>query len=436
MSPPPPRQRHLPRELIDTIIDELGDEPASLRSCALVHPAWCARAQYHLFREITIPLFVSLNVREHQRLFRLAESLIKKPELAHLVHSLIIQGYDDERGCINQDFLYFEARCSTLLSIIPLLKHVRKVNVEDFFDFIAWGKIGPPLQHAIFELIMQRSVTELRVLSVDGMPILPGLWCQHLKHIELRSIDTDTAEMDAPFPMNARDHALQLSEASWRWLETLILDDDDNDPALLQYLLMGNGARLSNLKKLLLGSSKWDEPSAKADLLQLFEHVQDSLEIYEVKQVFSKSLLRFDLIPNLQTLLFELNWYYLNDSLEQRNTMSDITEALKLLAVPGNVLKTFELTIDFDHPHDTADEEQIYLPRHWFDQWVALDDVLSSPHFSSLVPSSEGDDIFKSTALVTLNFDELKCQYLPGPLGDVQPILRILEDMKMLQITR
>ncbi|KAH6897640.1 hypothetical protein BKA70DRAFT_1316136 [Coprinopsis sp. MPI-PUGE-AT-0042] len=245
--------------------------------------------------------------------------------------------------------------------------------------------------------------------------------------------------------MNARDHALRQSEASWRSLETLILDDDD-DPVLLRYLLMGNCARISNLKRLLLSSSKWDEPSAKADLLQLFEHVQDSLETYEVKQggilnsdspeIFSKSLLRFDLIPNLQTLLFELNWYYLNDSLEQRNTISDITEALKLLAVPGNVLKTFELTIDFDHPHDTADEEQIYLPRHWFDQWVALDDVLSSPHFSSLVPSSEGDDIFKCTALVTLNFDELKYQYLPGPLGDVQPILRILEDMKMLQITR
>lgn len=77
--------------------------------------------------------------------------------------------------------------------------------------------------------------------------------------------------------------------------------------------------------------------------------------------------------------MFVLNWYFLEGIPEQRDTMNDIAGALKLLAMPGNVLKRFELTIGLEHPGDAAsgEEEQMYLPRRWFDQWVALDDVLS-----------------------------------------------------------
>ncbi|KAH6897642.1 hypothetical protein BKA70DRAFT_1569974 [Coprinopsis sp. MPI-PUGE-AT-0042] len=448
MFSPPSDRRHLPRELIDAVIDELSGENASLLSCSLVHPTWRVRAQYHLLKEITLALIASPTTqpqRKQPEPLRFADSVTSRSELACLVHSVTIQGYEDdsdwESDIQPEDVASFEARCSALVRIIPLLKCVRKVSLEDLLNAADWGNLPFPLQSAIFELISQSSITEAHFFSVEGMPFIPILRFHHLEHLEMRVVVPDPAELDAPFPLNTRydaHHAFDIPRAFCLAL------DNDQDPLFLKYLLMSDVAWFSTLTSLTLGSSAWSETCAKTDLLRFFRLVRDTLNTYEVKQVaflggdepqiFSASLLRLDLIPNLQNLSFELNWHYLECIPEQRDIMADITEALKLIAVPGNVLKTFQLTIAFEHPDSADDDEQIYPPRAWFDQWVALDDVLSSAHFSFLVPSTAGENTI-SSALVTLNFDELKCQKLPVPFGHTAPLIEILEQMKTLQIT-
>ncbi|KAF9651966.1 hypothetical protein BDM02DRAFT_322138 [Thelephora ganbajun] len=44
----------LPQELIDTIIDNLRNNPASLRACSLVAQSWTSRSQRHLFSAVVI----------------------------------------------------------------------------------------------------------------------------------------------------------------------------------------------------------------------------------------------------------------------------------------------------------------------------------------------------------------------------------------------
>ncbi|KAH6914493.1 hypothetical protein BKA70DRAFT_1558430 [Coprinopsis sp. MPI-PUGE-AT-0042] len=449
MLSPPVHKSHLPLELIDTVIDELSSDTSSLLSCSLVHSTWCIRAQYHLFRDITLSLVVSpiTQADKQQGLMRFAGSVTAKPELAHLVHCLTIQGYasaaaDDWETPI-QDVTYLETRCNALARVIPLLRWVHTVTLESLFESTDWGNLPYPLQSAIFDLIFQSSVVELGLLSVEGMPFLPVLLSHHLQHLELRDLVPDPAELDAPFPLNARYDVGHISDVSRRSSTCALVLDNDADSLILRYWLMGNAAWLSTLTSLLLGSSAWSEPNTRADLLKLFGLVRNTLNTYEVKQVgflewddpqiFSKSLLRLDLMPNLQTLLFELNRYYLTRIPEHRDIMNDIAEALKLLAVPGNVLKSFRITITFDHPDNPEANQQIHLPRRWFEQWAALDDVLSSPCFSSLAPSTDGDAIvFKAS--VTLDFDLLKCQYLPVPSGNTGTFIQILERMKTLQI--
>lgn len=46
--------RILPQELIDSIIDRLHDDAASLQSCALVSSAWRPSTRFHLFGSVSI----------------------------------------------------------------------------------------------------------------------------------------------------------------------------------------------------------------------------------------------------------------------------------------------------------------------------------------------------------------------------------------------
>ncbi|KAH6914492.1 hypothetical protein BKA70DRAFT_1558429 [Coprinopsis sp. MPI-PUGE-AT-0042] len=449
MLPPLPSQRHLPRELVDAVIDQLGDETVSLLSCCLVHPAWRVRAQFHLFKAIKVSLLSLLHIEpDKQSLLHLSQSLNRKPELARLVQSLTIQVYDDGsdwNSVTVEEALALQEHCCLLVEILPLLTCVRSVTLKDLEDSFEWGNLAQPLQTAILELISRPSITGLNVASVQGMPLLHALRYHHLEHLKLSFIVPASAELEAACSSNAGNDASHISGPSRRSLRTLLLDNDD-DPAFLRCMLTGDIARFSALNRLVLASSEWDEPDAQADLFKLFELVQGTLKAYQVHQhgeldtdqpqISSKSLLRLDLIPNLQRLQFDLNWYYLEGIPDQRNTMVDIAEALKLLAVPGNALQTFELTIMFVHPDDWyEDEEQIDLPQRWFEQWAALDDVLSSPHFPFLVPSEVEEGIIYR-AWITINFQRLKCPRLPAPSEPRERAYQILEGMKTLDITR
>lgn len=116
--------------------------------------------------------------------------------------------------------------------------------------------------------------------------------------------------------------------------------------------------------------------------------------------------------------------------------MTDIAAALKLLSVTGNVLTRFQLTITFKHPDDLEESDmEMALPHNWLEQWEAIDYILSSHHFPSLVPGSAGADIVYK-AVVNLDFDEVRAKNLPVPSGPVCHGIRILERMKTLRVTR
>ena len=147
-------------------------------------------------------------------------------------------------------------------------------------------------------------------------------------------------------------------------------------------------------------------------------------------EAFPQHLLQLNLIPNLQNLLFELNYYFLEYVPGQRDTIATIVEGVKLLAVPGNVLESFELTIDFDHPvnSELRMQRRLDLFMQWFKQFAALDNILSSPHFKLLHPPCGQADI-------VFDFDQILGRMLPIPTKP-QEALQILSELKVLQVFR
>ncbi|KAH6901553.1 hypothetical protein BKA70DRAFT_683567 [Coprinopsis sp. MPI-PUGE-AT-0042] len=446
------RPRHLPRELIDAVIDELRDETACLLACALVHSTWRVRAQYHLYRDIIIPILRPVG-KGNRELFSFANSLEENRELGRLVHSVTIEGSEDDGADGDSsgtdpplDIASFEVRCNALLPFIPLLERVAEVTLEDCVDDTKWPSLPVSLQSAILGLCFQPSVTNLHLVAVEAIPVLPFAKCHHLECLELafNDIPPDPAELDASFPLNSRDGPTQslVSPAPRRQLSALFLNNM-RDETFLRYLFMEGVLQSSALKELSLRSDRWGSPQAKADLLQVFDLCRDTLATYEVvqradlddsrPQEFPKSLLQLDLIPNLQSLSFELNYYYLEMIPEQRDVICEITEALKLLSpVPGNAaLKSLEITINFDHPTNSElrMQQRMLLPQRWFEQWLALDEVLSSPKFKL------GEGRVVVDASVLLDYDQIMFKGVPLPQKP-KDALQILSKLETLQIFR
>jgi hypothetical protein len=282
--------RNFPRELIDAVIDELSNHGAGLLTCALVHPTWRVRAQYHLYRDLTIPLLLPLG-RAKDQLFRFANSLQKNPDLGHLVHSLTIQGIEDDEDSSSYsgpnpvlDTASFEPRCNALLSIIPLLKHIEKVTVDNCVDEAEWESIPLQLRGAMLALCFQSSVINLSLVAVHGLPVLPLVRCHNLECLELAFSVADPSELDAPFPLNSRDHSSESTLP--RRLLQLRLNNGHHDDQVLRFMLADGLLETSALKflSLTIRPERWDAAQAKADVLHVFSLCKDTLETYQLMQ--------------------------------------------------------------------------------------------------------------------------------------------------------
>jgi hypothetical protein len=144
------------------------------------------------------------------------------------------------------------------------------------------------------------------------------------------------------------------------------------------------------------------------------------------RAAFPSPLLELNLIPNLSSLTFELNYYYMERITEQHNLIAEIAEAVKLLSAPGNALRSFEMLIQFDYPaeSDLTTRHRTRIPHRWFEQWLKLDNVLSSPNFKPVVD-----------AVVVLDYDGIQFPRRPIP-ENPKEALQVLSELKALRILR
>ncbi|KAG5652379.1 hypothetical protein H0H81_005209 [Sphagnurus paluster] len=169
----------VPHELIELIVDELKDDPATLTSCALVSPHFTNRSQLHLFNRVKI---TSMPVVE-----RLTTSISASPTLASYINHLFIGEYSLFSRTRNEE---------GAVGICLLFEKLEKLRS---FGLDAYGAAGPeekPLTTSLIKMLNRTGTEELFIGGFGEFPTpLLAFYCPKLKQLEL-------SRMDFPFDRN------------------------------------------------------------------------------------------------------------------------------------------------------------------------------------------------------------------------------------------
>jgi len=193
--------RILPQELVDSIIDHLHDDPATLHSCALVSSAWLPASRYHIFRRVSIRLVPhdTSHGGKANSLYRIA---VSSPDIAPYIRDLFVYMGDQTVLARNQ-MTQLEEKSLPLL--LRLLANLRRLEFEPSGGgrrpLFPWGK---GVIDSICTASCLPSVVELRLCGMcfDSSAqllrmfrLFPALKVLQLKNVRL----VDTEKVQDPY---------------------------------------------------------------------------------------------------------------------------------------------------------------------------------------------------------------------------------------------
>ncbi|GJE97862.1 hypothetical protein PsYK624_140840 [Phanerochaete sordida] len=154
------RERDLPTELTDAIIDHLHDDKPSLQNCALVSSAWLESSRYHLFYAVRVRGELPGRSFAEFLAFLAAAPHIRDTirELTFRVNGKIA-AHPPATRCVGPHIL------ATVLKTLPALRALALDNVSWDRNLIAGGDgrtvaAWPPAPRALGVLTLSRVVTE------------------------------------------------------------------------------------------------------------------------------------------------------------------------------------------------------------------------------------------------------------------------------------
>ncbi|KAJ7715585.1 hypothetical protein B0H16DRAFT_1615597 [Mycena metata] len=156
---------HFPQELIEKFIEEIGPDASTLRSCALVCPAFAASSQASIFSEVAIVI-----TPETRNAERLLDVLLHSPHLAAYVHSLKIVVVHNYRKPIDEPISWSPA----VASILGFLRHVKSFTLDfPWREAVSeWGSIPTELKAAICGLCHRSPLESLHLIGLGFVPDL------------------------------------------------------------------------------------------------------------------------------------------------------------------------------------------------------------------------------------------------------------------------
>jgi hypothetical protein len=187
--------RILPPELVDSIIDHLHDDPATLHSCALVSSAWLPASRYHIFRRVSIrlnPHDTSHASGKANSLYRIA---VSSPHIAPYIRHLVI--YMGDRTVVP----YGMTQEKSLPLLFPLLANLRRLEFEPSGQLRRPSPWYEGLIDSICTASCLPSIVELRLCGtyfdssaqlLRMFRLFPALKVLQLKNIRL--VDTERVQ--------------------------------------------------------------------------------------------------------------------------------------------------------------------------------------------------------------------------------------------------
>ncbi|KAF5328738.1 hypothetical protein D9619_011589 [Psilocybe cf. subviscida] len=225
-------QGRLPQELVDSIIDHLWDDHATLNACALVSPNWWDRSRMHVFRKVclkptsppgtpaacangnTARLANGASDKPKpgpaERCRALHTLLHAKPRLAEYVQDLEIWegalGLPRTPGFVSSLWATTEI---TLAKLFTMLTHVRRLDFSGMSP-VYWRILPPTFQSALATLFRRESLTYVRLHSWVFPSV--GALAELLRHgAHLRAVALYSTNVNGESPSdNGPDLGLEL----------------------------------------------------------------------------------------------------------------------------------------------------------------------------------------------------------------------------------
>ncbi|KAJ6617344.1 hypothetical protein B0H10DRAFT_2033798, partial [Mycena sp. CBHHK59/15] len=139
--------RRYPQEIIDAIVDELGEDKKALIACSLAAPTFITPTRRYLFRSITLSNFGNQ---------RVSDLLTFSPRIASFFRTLRLS-FDDDTHYHDHD--------QQLISLIDKLEHIETLILQ-FYN----SEPGTPLENSILRLFSNPSFSYVHLFVCDATP--------------------------------------------------------------------------------------------------------------------------------------------------------------------------------------------------------------------------------------------------------------------------
>ncbi|KDR80991.1 hypothetical protein GALMADRAFT_153365 [Galerina marginata CBS 339.88] len=379
----------LPQEIIELIIDELGQHNDDMRSrmslynCSLACHYFRSRAIVHIFGTVTIGQG-STGDAMHRRLTGLHHILEKNPEIGQVIHGLEIEGnsnlFEVDPGASKS---FWERENATLPLLVKCLPSIQRFTLGEKYASVSWMAL-PKNMSAPFEAIIQLpSLRRLEIRNIKHVPInlLPN--CPSLTEISFTWVEchlyvSDSKPCSPPlYPSTPVQNQVQSSLPSTSWLESIMAS---SSPSVVEFLLSlpTEVAIFSRLRRLHIGisqvkdiTSAWSVMLAAAQTLEELEITSSAADTQNLPDIFDLGLL-----PSLRHLGLKCS---IDPSESDSRFPTILLNWLKLRESPSH-LETLTVNIDWE-AIPLGDEELLLHPSQG---WALLDELLADRKYVAL----------------------------------------------------
>ncbi|GLB34447.1 hypothetical protein LshimejAT787_0200120 [Lyophyllum shimeji] len=255
----------IPLDIIESVIQNLVDDPSTLRQCALVSRAFLSLSRKQFFRVVTLR---STRKKRHRPCRRLFQVLSAHGEIIPFIRSLVVEVYSS---------ILSEETFPRLLHLIAHGKRLRGFSFK-MYEALPWPQLLVTVRFALESLLAspQLSCVAISGILTRDFPVHFLASLPSLKHLSYTQSIPNTALFDQSQTAAWTSSPVITQETpGFPQLETLYLGHYGNC-GLAQYLTHPSCAiRLSNLKVL---SIRVTEEDLGAVVSVLTEAAAQSLE--------------------------------------------------------------------------------------------------------------------------------------------------------------
>ena len=169
----------IPQDIIENIIEAVGNDKGVLKQCALVSSSFLRPTRKQLFSEL------ELTLERDKACQRLHQFLVQNPVTQSFVRSIVVTRYSSQHS----KFLKWNSPLPAILRLpFSRLESFSLISPREFLD---WNGFSSELKDVLSNIIHSPILKPLHLEKVISMPLTLFLGISHLTHLQLVSLLPD-----------------------------------------------------------------------------------------------------------------------------------------------------------------------------------------------------------------------------------------------------